>query len=781
MLFFQSISLKKSAFIILLSLLGSSLQAQLCTLKLSGHLEDADTREKLVGAVVTIRELGMKIVTDDKGDFVFEHLCPGPYSLYITHVDCDPMEKVITLSRDTHLDLNMPHARKTLGEVVVEAQKGTPNTGFKQELAGKALEETKGFSLAEALSRINGITQLQTGSTISKPVIHGLHGSRILTINNGVRQEGQQWGNEHAPEIDPFIADKLVVIKGVDELKYGSDAIAGVILVEPRPLRLQTGYAAEFNTAYFTNNRQYVVSGTWEEQVKKWTGFRYRVQGTFKKGANIQTPDYRLNNTANEELNFSVTAGWKKDRFNAEAYYSQFNTKVGIFTGSHIGNLTDLLTAIAAPKPDDVFLGQNSYSINRPYQDVTHHLAKLKSTFYKGEHRFNVLVAAQINNRKEYDIVRNSTNTRPQLDLSILTLSQDLQWEQPRKNHFSGTAGIAATQQNNTYGGRYFIPNYDAYTFGGYLIQKWSKHDWEVQGGLRYDYKTIQTRRLKYNGDTINNDFNFSTFAASANVIYKPSAKWKTNLGISLSSRAPYVNELLSDGIHHGTATYERGDIFLKPEKAFHLTGNINYQSGPFQLDWVLYAHFIRDFIYQQPVPDSPVLTIAGAFPLIKYSQTNALLMGSDLAFAWKFSPQLEWQSKVSILFARNQETNDWLILMPSHRLSNELVYNFKEGKRLSESYISLEWQDVMRQTQVPSDKNGKQDYKAPPPSYHLLHLNASTTIQLGKQKITLAVTGRNMLNTVYREYLNSMRYFTDEMGRNIGLRIKVPFGKAKS
>ncbi len=771
--------LKKLAFLLFLSLSGFTLQAQVCDFRLTGHLEDADTREKLTGAIVSIRELGMRIITDDKGDFLFEHLCPGPYTIIITHVDCDTIEKVITLSKDMHLDLIMPHARKTLGEVVVEAQKGVANTGFKQELAGRALEETKGFSLAEALSRINGVTQLQTGSTISKPVIHGLHGSRILTINNGVRQEGQQWGNEHAPEIDPFIADKLVVIKGVDELKYGSDAIAGVILVEPRPLRLQSGYAAEINSAYFTNNRQYVFSGTWEQQVKKWAGFRYRLQGTFKKGATISTPHYRLNNTANQEANFSVTAGWKKDRFNTELYYSFFSTQVGIFTGSHIGNLTDLQNAIAASRPDPVFLGENSYSIARPYQDVAHHLARIKTSFYKREHRFNVLVATQINNRKEYDIVRSSSNTRPQLDLSILTLSEEIQWEQPRKNNFSGTAGIASSQQNNTYGGRYFIPNYDAFNIGAYFIEKWTHHNWEVQGGLRFDHKLIQTRRLKYNGDTINNDFQFTTLAASTNIIYRPSARWKANLGISLSSRAPYVNELLSDGIHHGTATYERGNIFLKPEKAFHFTANLNYNKGPFQFDWVVYTHLIHDFIYQQPKPDSPVLTIAGAFPLIVYQQTNAVLSGSDLAFSWRLFPALEWQSKWSVLFARDQTRKDWLIWMPANRINNELTYTFKDGKKLTGSYISLEVQHVMRQNQVPSEKNGKQDYKAPPPSYHLLHLNASTTIHIRKQPVTIAVTGRNLLNTVYREYLNSMRYFTDEMGRNVGIRVKVPISKS--
>ncbi len=601
--------------------IANGVYPQACTIKLSGHVEDADTKEKLQSATVSIKETGKQLVTDKKGDFVFNTLCTGVYTILITHVSCDEVEKKITLTKDYHIDVLLPHTRKILGDVTVDAQKSIANTGFKKELSGRALEETKGLSLAEALSKINGVTMLQTGSTISKPVIHGLHSNRILTINNGVRQEGQQWGNEHAPEIDPFIADKLIVIKGVDELRYGSDAIGGVILVDPKPLRNKPGHAAEINSAYFTNNRQYVFSGVFEQQLNKKPAFRYRVQGTYKKGANAAAPNYRLNNTGSEEKNFSLTAGWKKERFTTDFFYSHFAAKVGIFTGSHIGNLTDLLNAIAAPKPDDVFLEQNTYKTQRPYQDVTHDLLKSKTVFYKGENKFTVLLAGQFNHRKEFDIVRSSTNKNPQLDLSIYTISEDLSWEHPKKNNFSGIAGIAMMQQDNSYSGRYFIPNYFAYSFGGYYIEKWSKHKWELQAGIRYDNKTINTTRLKYNGDTINYNFNFSIFASSFNAIYKPTDNWQLNTNISLASRAPHVNELLSDGIHHGTATYEKGDITLKPERSVNISAGINYQhpSKNFSVDLLLYTNHIGDFIYQQPMPDSPVLTIAGAFPLIQY------------------------------------------------------------------------------------------------------------------------------------------------------------------
>ena len=751
-----------------------------CPFRLSGHVEDADTKETLPGATVLLLELNREIITDEKGDFVFFNICEGTYTLRVTHISCDSVTQMVQLTKDRHLDIFMPHARNTLEEVVIAGKTGTANTGFKQELSGRKLDEAKSVSISEALSRINGVTLLQTGSTVAKPVIHGLHSSRILTINNGVRQEGQQWGNEHAPEIDAFIADRLTVIKGVDELRYGSDAIGGVILVQPKPLRSHPGRNAEINAGYFSNNRQYVVSGIFEQQLAKWPAFTYRLQGTYKRGANARTPHYRLNNTAGEEWNFSVTAGWRKQHFNSELFYSQFNTKAGIFQGSHIGNLTDLQNAIEREEPDPVFTGQDSYKIGRPYQDVTHHILKWKSQLIHNGHKFNLQLAGQFNNRKEFDIVRSSTNTSPQLNLSISTFTQDLNWEHPQVNHFSGVVGLAAMQQDNAYAGRYFIPNYQSYTYGLYAIEKWNYNNWDIQGGLRYDYKQIYTNRLLSGGSSFDQySFDFSTMAGSFNAGYRFSPAWKANFNMAIASRAPHVNELLSNGIHHGTATYEEGNIHLKPEKSLNLTGTIQYQNKNKTVlaEASLYRNDIRDFIYRQPVPGEPVLTIAGAFPLIRYYQTHALLTGIDASITITPLSKIEWISKTSVLRARNKAADDWLILMPADRAATELVYHFADGKRIQKPYLSVELQHVFRQSRTPDDRNGLQDYKAAPDAYTLLNLNASATFRINKQPVILSAGVRNLLNTRYRDYLNAMRYFTDETGRNINFRLTVPFG----
>ncbi len=766
----------RSFFVIFFLLVNSSyIIAQDCQLSLSGHVEDADTHEKLQGATVQLVETNRLVTTDAKGDFIFDTVCPGIYHILLTHSDCDSLLTEINLSKTEHLDLHLPHIRKLMGDVIIDVHKGVSNTGFRKELQGFRLEQTRGLSLGESLSRLNGVSMLQTGNNISKPVIHGLHGNRLLTINNGVRQEGQQWGNEHAPEIDPFIADRLTVIKGVDELRYGTDAIGGVILVEPKALRNSPGYHGEVNYIFSHNNGQHVASLLWEEALQKKPAFRYRIQGSAKIGGNIRTPHYRLNNTGNRELNYSITAAWKKEQFSSEIFYSHFSGKIGIFTGSHIGNLTDLTNAIEISSPSSVFLGEKTYSIQRPSQEIAHDLIKSKSQFLFQEHRFTVQLAGQINRRKEFDILRNRENTKPQMDLSIQTISEEFTWEHPKKNGFTGMGGLVMQQQQNRYVGRYFIPNYTSTAYGIFYLEKWNNKNWECQAGLRYDDKQLQTQRLRWNSNEINHNFRFNTAAASLHLLYQSNEHFKWNTGVSLSSRAPHVNELLSDGIHHGTATYEKGDIQLKPERSVHFSIGLDWQDHlqKMALEVLIYSNRIHNFIYLQPRPEQPVLTIAGAFPLMQYMQTDALLQGSDISF--RISPFTRWETSVkcSFLQARNLATNDWLVWMPANRFSQEVIYRFRDRKKIKHAYISTEVSHVMRQYNTPDESKGKQDYKAPPPAYTRVDMQASLTISVCSKPLVVSLGIRNLLDTVYRDYLNTMRYFMDEMGRNISIRWK--------
>ncbi len=769
--------MKRSLYLSLLTLGWSVLYGQDCNLRLTGHVHRAGSHENLVAATIVQTSTGKTTASNANGDFKLDDLCPGAVTIIISHTGYDSVSRTIQLTASAHIDVDLRPGVTSLQAVSVTGSRSRTNTGFIKELSAGELDEIKGGSLGEILSRMNGVSLLQTGATISKPVIHGLHSSRILTLNNGVRHEGQQWGSEHAPEIDPYIAKRITVIKGVDELRYGSDAIGGVILVEPAPLLTLPGYKAEADALFFSNNNQFVSALLLEQQSKGLPSLTYRVQGSIKKAANVKTPDYRLNNTGLSEQNFSFTAGWRKEHFNSEIYYSRFQTELGIFSGSHIGSLADLTKAIAAARPDRTFTGENTYRIARPSQRVRHHLAKWNTQFDVASNRFTVLITGQYNSRQEYDVVRNTSIETPQIDLSLYTFTQELTWEHPRRSRWSGTVGASAMQQDNSYSGRYLLPNYRAYALGGFAIEKWVNDKWDLQAGMRADFKSMKTNRLLAGSSTlVNHQFAFPTWAASFNAGYKLSNTWKINTNVSATTRPPQVNELLTNGVHHGTGTYEIGNINLKPERSFHWSLNSVYTSPNknWQAEVTLYRNDINDFIYQQPKPDEPVLTIRGAFPKIEYVSADALLRGMDLAVSTSLSRAIMLSSKYAMLRATNKRLDDWLIGMPADRIINELSVTVPETATLKDNKLSIDMQTVWKQSRVPSSRFGQQDYKAPPAGYHLINAVLSTTLQLAKTPVTFSLSGRNLLNHRYREYLNAFRYFTDERGRNIILKIKL-------
>ena len=203
-------------------------------------------------------------------------------------------------------------------------------------LTEKQLKRTAGLSLGEVLNEIPDIITYQTGLSIIKIIIHGLHSNRVLIMNNDLRQEGQQWGSEHAPEIDPFLSNKITVIKGAAGVRYGSDVVAGVILVEPRELPKVAGVTGEAYLAGFSNNGMVVGSAIIEGNHKIMPALSWRIQGTFKQAGDSRTPDYVLSNTAFDERNFSYIIAYRKEKWGVEVYCSQFNTKLGILLNSQL-------------------------------------------------------------------------------------------------------------------------------------------------------------------------------------------------------------------------------------------------------------------------------------------------------------------------------------------------------------------------------------------------------------------------------------------------------------
>lgn len=762
------------SFLYVIALLAvTKLGAQPCNFSIKGHVQDSVYKTNLTNATVVLMPDKKILVTNSKGDFEFSGLCRGNYTLLVSHASCDSVLLAVNVDKNIHVDVYLSHYTGIMQNVnVVASTNKLNNNGMAKIIKGESLQEVKTLSFSEALSNLSGVNMLQTGATIAKPVVHGLHGNRLLIVNNGVRQQGQQWGTEHAPEIDVFGLDEMLVIKGAEELKYGSDAIGGTIIVSPKLLNYAGKTVAEINAGYFTNNQQHTVSAMFEQNPVKFKSFSYRVQGTLKKAANYTTPNYRLNNTAFAEADLSVSAGWKKTNKEAQFFYSLFSNKAGVFSGSHLGNLTDLLNAIKETRPADVFLNEKTYSIARPYQQTSHHLARFKANVNKGTNKFYIQLATQLNNRTEFDVTRSASAKGPQMQLQLLSINEDMGWDYAIDNHFKGTLGIAAMQQNNVVSGTYLIPNFNLQSYGVFFIKKIDFQRWEFHAGLRSDYKHLSTTRYPYNSEPVKHQFNFLTVGAAGNILYKIPGWGKINLGTTYATRSPHVDELLSSGVHHGIAAYEEGNIYLKPERSLYTTLNAVIQRNRVAVDINLYNNHVNNFIYRQPMPDEPVLTVRGAFPKFVYNQTNATLYGADVDIDVQVLKKLSSFSKLSIVRGWNTVADEWMLNMPADRFTQRISYQFGDKRKFTKNTLAAEVVYVAQQKRIPVSLT---DYKVPPDAFTLINMQAGTTILVKNNPVILMLICKNVLNTSYREYLNSFRYFADEIGRNVQVTVRVP------
>lgn len=771
-----------------------------CTLEVSGVVRDADTRELLSGASILVQETRLVVQTSSNGAYVLTGLCPGFYNLTVTHVGCESKTIHLHVKSDLTLDVQLPHRHNEMKEVVVTGNAKPLQTQAITTLQGAALDARKGETLGEMLKGMAGVSVLQTGNNIYKPVIHGMHSNRVLILNNGIRQEGQQWGNEHAPEIDPYMANRISVIKGAGSLRYGGDAIGGVVLVEPRLLPNYKGIGGEINLAGFSNNRMGIVSGILEGTIpvsKKLTTsdtflslrntpLAWRVQGTLRRGGTARTPDYWLANSGVSEYNFSAALGKTSVNKGWEVYYSLFNTKIGIFQGAHIGSTSDLENIINRGEPSE-FLQERpfTYVIDRPYQQVQHHLLKAKAFLNTGSlGRLSAVVSGQYNSRREYDRARASQSDRPQLQLDLTTFQGELLWDHPETFGLRGTIGWSGLYQENLYDYRLFIPNYRAAGWGIFWVEKWRKNDWVVETGIRYDQRnqyditTISGGRFPselYRGASFHAGLGRS-FGNGLQLVGSFSSAW----------RAPQVNELFSDGLHHGAARLEKGQADLRPERSVHTMLQFTKNGGRLEFDFSFYHKFVEDFIYLRPA-DSIQLTIRGAFPVFGFTQTDASMVGADASVVYHLNQHIQATGQAAVLRARDRSQNDWLIMMPADRFELGLTYQFSDAVRWKKSYLKIHTNFVAEQTRVPLQGNipikqpdgsikMASDYMAPPAAYQLLGVEAGTQVFFGQQPIQLVLSVQNLTNERYREYLNAFRYFADDRGRDIALKIKIPF-----
>ncbi|MCP3929559.1 MAG: TonB-dependent receptor [Bacteroidetes bacterium] len=748
-----------------------------CSFTLKGYVLDEHDRSPLEYALIYVEELKTGAVADSLGYYEIKNLCKGDYNIMISHIGCASKKEVLKVTNSIQFNFYLEHHAELLKTIIVKDSRIQSTASQTNEsLSGKKLERLAGRSLGESLKSITGVQTIQTGPAISKPVIHGLYGNRILILNNGVRQEGQQWGTDHAPEIDPFIADKLTVLKGSAAVQYGSDAVAGVVIVEPAPLPIAPVLSGKLHLAGISNGRQGVASAMLQGGIKALEGFGWRLHGTVKKSGDAHAPDYSLTNTAMQEYSFSASAGWQNEKSAAKVFYSQFNTELGILRSSHIGNLTDLEAALTSEEP--LIIEDFSYQINNPKQRVRHDLMKVEGGLeLSGGGKLSAIYGLQFNDRKEFDVRRGGRSEIPSLDLDLLTQTLDVKFDHAiLKNHLKGNFGISGFYQQNKNvpgtGVRPLIPNYSAYSLGLFWTERWISDHWEAEAGFRYDRKFVRAKKIDLDNQLLVRERHFNGFSATVGGVWKlnPLLKMRSNIGTAI--RPPNVSELFSEGLHHAVASIEEGDENLQQEKALKWVTSLEFQKGNVaSFDVSFYTHFINDYIYLQPQAERR-LTIRGAFPVFKYLQTDARLIGLDFSGKVQIWEGLSGILKGNGVRAKNTETQEDLLFIPADRIETGLFYEWSSLGKFQDAHIEISYEWVARQSRVPEGI----DFSPSPEGYNLLHAFGEATIILNKTELSIHAGVRNLLNVSYRDYLNRLRYYADDTGRSFEVRLKYVF-----
>jgi iron complex outermembrane receptor protein len=784
----------------LLLLLCCSMQSysQDCNNTLYGSLLDIHDGSVLTGATVIVAQTGVGVLTDLDGNFVISNLCSATYQLQISHPSCSTKAFSVLIKDDTQKTFKLEHHLESLNEIIVNGKKTTRATKsiYENLVDQQTITTFSSGSLGDALNSISGVSSLNTGNTVVKPMINGLHSSRVLIINNGVQMQDQEWGAEHAPSIDINAVGTLKVIKGAGALQYGGNAIGGVVIASAPKVPLLDSLYGKTIFSGSSNGLGGTVSSslTRSNQNGLYTAF----QGSLKRYGDFNAPNYNLSNTGVFERNIAATIGFNRIDYGVEAYYSLFKNEIGILRASHIGGAEDQVQAIASPVPS--IINDFTYNIDAPRQDVTHHLARIKG--FKNIENIGLISLQydyQQNNRLEFDVRRGSNKDKASVDLVLDTQTLTIDVASDISEKLTTKFGIVGSLQTNyanpETGVRRLIPDYDKYSIAGFASGNYDiNQKWVLEAGFRFDYTHMNVfkfyRRSFWQDRGYDNQFSDLVVEEIGNQLlvnpkldfYNPSftigskysfGLYKLFANYSLSSRAPNASEQFSEGLHHSASRIELGDLQFTSETAHKISLTLQKIGERFDFTLTPFATKIDDFILIEPTGIRQ--TIRGNFQVWEYRQTQAQMYGLDLDANLSLTDNVRFVHQFSLVKGYDKTSNEPLISMPAANTLNSLVYTNPNFNNLS---IAIQSNYVFRQNEFPNtnfevvlpDSIQTVDISTPPSGYHLLNLNITAAIRPDMQ---VGLYVNNLLNTSYRNYLNRLRYYADDVGRNITLQLK--------
>ncbi len=744
------------------------------------QIVDSLSLEPLSGATVSIAKHRHFHISDAQGKVKIDSLPLGEITLHVSYIGYHHQDVKIHLPSTKLLRVFLCSEIGHLHETIIAGAAIGNNFSARARtmMSAEEIQKHQGQNISDLLKNINGLSSMNSAGGIAKPVLRGMHGQRLLILNGNAAMEGQQWGDDHGPEIDPFQANGIEVIKGAASLEYGPAAMGGVIHILPAAYLKQAGIAAKINLQALSNNRQGAFSFKVEGRKGKENFMAWRVQGSMRKAGDAHAPSYQISNTGFNENNQSAMLIFGGKKWTWESNLSRFATVQGIFIGSHLGNIDDLKKALQANRP--LIILPFSYNIGKPYQTVEHVLFSTKFNYQIAKNKkLSLLYVQQDNRRQEFDadrIYNQALQGKPATDLEIQSFNAEQSYEQKFRHHWVCKWGASELLQHNTVQGTQFIiPAFQSMSLGAFALLKREWLDANLSLGIRYDKRWLNVP--SYFRFQKSYQYQSQMGGPAAGLTYNKQLQKQLSVSISLQSswRPPAVNELYSYGLHYGVASFEIGSEKLVPERAYLLDINLRKAYQNISIEASAYVQQFNNFIYRSPMPE-PILTIRGAFPAFQFMQHNARLMGLEASIVYQRKRAWQWESKFSYLHAQNIDLNQPLIFMPANRMEHTLGYVFSENKLFKLPFIELQSIWVAKQNRYVSGA----DFTTPPAAYVLLNINTGASFQPFKngQSWLFNMSIQNVLNQNYRDYMSKFRYFTNDPGINFIFSLQIPISK---
>ena len=700
---------------------------------LEGKVIDINTNDPISFANVYLPQLEKGASSNDDGSFKLLNIPNGTYKMVISMIGYETYSESLVFPINESVTFSLIPSAIEMEEVIVS----TPFHKLQSENVMKVerenildLKENGATTLAEGISNISGVNVISTGLSIGKPVIRGLSSNRVLVYAQGVRLENQQFGDEHGLGLSDSGIESVEVIKGPASLLYGSDALGGVLYLNPERFAEENSYSADASFNYFSNTEGYNTNAGYKASGDK---FKFIFRGGLAEHSDYKTKDYRVTNTRFKEKDFKAALGYQISKFKTELRYNINASKLGI--------------------PEELGIQSTDKTPLIPFQEINNHVFSSKSNVFFNNSTLDINLGYLYNDRKEFaEEPEFGNDLVAELHLKLKTFNYDVKYNMPKLGKVETIIGVQGMNQVNTnYGEEQLIPDANTNDFGVLATSHIHFEKADVQLGARFDHRSLNV----VNG--INKNYNSFNGAAGVKINILNDLTGRLNL--STGFRAPNLAELTSDGVHEGTNRYEVGNPELSTEQNFQTDLALEYKNEHIEFFANGFYNKVNNYIFISPNGD-----IIDNNPVFVYLQENAKLYGGEFGFHFHPHP-LDWlhfESSFETVTGK-QDNGNYLPLIPANSINNtfRIEYNTKS---IVNGYIFIKLNSVFSQNNV-------SEFETSTSGYNLLSAGAGGIIKVANHDLSISISGNNLTD---KNYINHLSRLKPDGIYNIGRNISV-------